>query len=220
MKNTITIVVVAAIVAVGAGLLGFSFASNQSSPNQPLTTSALMNGHIELVATDPNGVIKAYRQSDNAITIGGENCVAKALFKGTATGTGSQGTAGCTGAVTSPWVYLGVGTSTTAETNTSTALGTELAASGLSRALATTVTITNSTTGGSGSSAAVVTISKAFSVITTGQTVTEAGLFNETASSNTDSMFARKVFTGVVVSPGDTLTVTWTINIGNTTSIN
>ena len=219
MKNTMTIVAVAAIIAVGAGFLGFSFASNQSSPNQPLVTSALMNGHLEIIATDPNGQIKAYRQTDNAITIAGENCVAKALFKGTGTGAGSQGTAGCTGAVTSPWVYLAVGTGTGTETNTSTALGTELATSGLTRALATTVTITNSTTGGAGSSAASVSVAKTFTVSGT-QTVTEAGLFNETSSSNTDSMFARKVFTGVTVNNGDSLTVTWTVNIGNTTTFN
>lgn len=212
MKNTITIVTVAAIVAVGAGFLGFSFASNQSSPNQPLTMSALMNGHIQLVVTDENGKIKAYRQTDNAITTTGENCVAKMLFKAGS----STGTSVCTGANTNPFAYIAVGTGTTAESTTLTNLTTELAASGLSRALGT-VTMTNSTTNGGSAS---VSITKAFSVVTTGQTVTEAGLFNDTAAGNTDSMFARKVFTGVAVSPGDTLTVTWTINIGNTTSFN
>ena len=216
MKNTITIVVVAAIAAVGAGFLGFSFASDQPLPNQPLVTSAMMNGHIQLVVTDTDGQIKAYRQTDNAITTKAENCVAKVLFKGPSSGTGS----GCTGALTNPFTYIAVGTGTGSETNTNTDLGTELATSGLTRALATTVTITNSTTGGTGSSSASVAISKSFSVSGT-QTITEAGLFNDTsANASTDSMFARKVFTGVSVSNGDTLTVSWTINIGNTTSIN
>lgn len=216
MKNTITLVVVATIVAAGTGFLGFSFASNQSNPNQPLVTSAIMNGHLELVVKDADGQIKAYRQSDNAITTKAENCVAKLLFKGPSSGTG----AGCTGAITNPFTYIAVGTGTGSETNTNTDLGTELASSGLSRALATTVTITNSTTGGTGSSSASVSISKSFSVSGT-QTVTEAGLFNDTlANANTDAMFARKVFSGVTVNNGDTLTVTWTINIGNTTTIN
>lgn len=216
MKSTITIVVIAAVIATGAGFLGYSFASNQPSPNQSLITSAMMNGHIQLIVTDSDGQIKAYRQTDNAITTKAENCVAKVLFKGPSSGTG----AGCTGALTNPFTYIAVGTSSASETNTNTDLGTELAASGLSRALATTVTITNSTTGGTGSSSASVAISKAFSV-TGSQTVTEAGLFNDTlANANTDAMFARKVFTGVSVANGDTLTVSWTINIGNTTSIN
>ncbi|TAK19875.1 MAG: hypothetical protein EPO37_04175 [Nitrosarchaeum sp.] len=215
MKNTITIVVVAAIVATSAGFLGFSFASNQSSPNQPLITSAMMNGHIQLVVTDSDGQIKAYRQTDNAITTKAENCVAKILFKGPSSGTGN----GCTGALNSPFTYIAVGTGTGSESNTNTELGTELATSGLTRALATTVTITNSTTGGTGSSAASVLVSKAFSVSGT-QSITEAGLFNETAASGTDAMFARKVFSAVSVANGDTLTVQWTINIGNTTSFN
>lgn len=218
MKNTITIVVVAAIVAVGAGFLGFSFASNQSIPSQAFVTSALMNGHIQLVVTDPDGHIKGYRQTDNAITTRAENCVAKLLFKGPSTGAVAGNTYGCQGAINNPFSFIAVGTGGTAETNTLTDLTTELASSGLTRALGT-VTIANSTTGGTGSSNAAVTITKAFSV-TGSQTVTEAGLFNETAASGTDSMFARKLFTGVSVANGDTLTVTWTINIGNTTSIN
>ena len=216
MKNTITIVVVAAIVAAGAGVLGYNLASNNSNPLNSLSTTAMLNGHLKLVVTDPDGQIKAYRQSDNAITIKGENCVAKLLFKGPSSGTG----AGCTGAISNPFTYIAVGTGAGSETNTNTDLGTELAASGLNRALATTVSITNSTTGGTGSTSASVSISKAFSVSGT-QTVTEAGLFNDTlANASTDAMFARKVFSGVTVNNGDTLTVTWTINIGNTTSIN
>ena len=211
-----TIVVIAAIVAVGTGLLGFNLASNQSIPNQAFVTSAMMNGHIQLVVTDADGQIKGYRQTDNAITTKAENCVAKLMFKGPSSGTGS----GCTGAITNPFAYVAVGTGTTGESGTLTNLTTELAASGLDRSLGT-VSIANSTTGGTGSTAAIVTITKAFSVVTTGQTVTEAGLFNDTAANGaTDAMFARKLFTGVAVSPGDTLTVTWTINIGNTTSIN
>lgn len=216
MKNTITLAVVAAIVALGAGTLGYNFASSQPNSSPSLVTSAMMNGHIQLVVTDSDGAIKAYRQTDNAITVTGENCVAKLLFKGPSTGTGTQG---CTGAISTPgFSYVAVGTGAGTETNTNTDLTTELASSGLTRALGTT-SITNSTTGGTGSTAAVVTVTKAFSVTGT-QTVTEAGLFNDTVKSSTDGMFARKVFSGVTVNNGDTLTVTWTINIGNTTSIN
>mgnify|MGYP001572784605 FL=1 len=218
MKNTITIVVVVAIVAVGAGFAGFGFASNQPSPNQTvLATSALMSGHMQLVVTDPNGEIKAYRQTDNAITTNGENCVAKMLFKGP----GTTGTTACTGAITQPFNYIALGTGTNAETPTVNDLQTEnTAANGLVRALGT-ATMVNATTGqGDAFSAgsATVTITKAFSPTAT-VIVTEAGLFNDTKS-GTDGMFARKVFSAVTVNNLDTLTVTWTINIGNTTSFN
>lgn len=217
MKNTMTIVVIAAIVATGAGFLGYGVASNQSIPSQALVTSAVLNGHMKLIVTDSDGNVKAYRQTDNAITVKAENCVAKLLFKGPSSGTGN----GCTGAITNPFSYVGVGTGTGSETNTNTDLGTELATGNLNRAIGT-VTITNSTTGGTGSTAASVAISKSFSSITGGPySITEAGLFNDTlANASTDAMFARKVFTAVSVTAGDTLTVNWTINIGNTTSIN
>lgn len=215
MKNTITIVVVAAIIAIGAGFAGFGFASNQPSPNQTaFVTSALMSGHMQLVVTDPDGQIKAYRQTDNAITNTGENCVAKMLFKGpTSTGTGV-----CTGAITQPFTYIALGTGTGSDTPVIADLVTEQVGSGLTRALGT-ATIVNATSSGTGSTgSSVATITKAFSPSAT-VVVTEAGLFNDTKT-GTDGMFARKVFSAVTVNNLDTLTVTWTINIGNTTSFN
>lgn len=217
MKNTITIVVLVAIVAVGAGFAGFGFGSNQPSPNQTvLATSALMSGHIQLVATGPDGQIKAYRQTDNAITTNGENCVAKMLFKGPT----STGTTACTGAITQPFTYIALGTGTNAETPVINDLQTEVVGSGLDRALGS-ATMVNATTGqGNAFSAgsATVTVTKSFTSSGT-VAVTEAGLFNNTKT-GTDGIFARKVFSAVTVNPADTLTVTWTINIGNTTSFN
>jgi hypothetical protein len=216
MKNTITIVVLVAIVAVGAGFAGFGFASNQPSPNQTvLATSALMSGHIQLVVTDPDGQIKAYRQTDNAITNTGENCVAKMLFKGPAT----TGTGVCTGAITKPFTYIALGTGTGSDTPVIADLVTEnIAANGLARTLGS-ATIVNATTSGTGSTgSSVATITTTFSPTAT-VVVTEAGLFNDTKT-GTDGMFARKVFSAVTVNNLDTLTVTWTINIGNTTSFN
>ncbi|MEX2192680.1 MAG: hypothetical protein WD717_04810 [Nitrosarchaeum sp.] len=215
MKNTITIAVIAIIVAVGAGFAGFSFASNASSLNQPvLATSALINGHLQLIVTDSEGQIKAYRQTDNAITLTGENCVAKMLFKGpTTTGTGV-----CTGAITQPFTYIAVGTGTGSDTPVIADLVSETTTSNLGRALGS-VTIANATASGTGSSgASIATITKSFSPSAT-VVVTEAGLFNDTKS-GTDGMFARKTFTGVTVNNLDTLTVTWAVSIGNTTSFN
>ncbi len=45
-------------------------------------------------------------------------------------------------------------------------------------------------------------------------TITESGLFNGTTF-NTAGMLARQVFTGVALSDGDSITVTWTFTVGD-----
>ena len=116
-----------------------------------------------------------------------------------------------------PFTYIGVGTGASQESGDQVKLDTELAADGLTRAAATTVTWTNSSGAEPGDSAQIV-LAKTFTVTGT-QTIAEAGLFNDTSGNgDTDAMFARKAFNGVTVNNGDSLTVTWTINIGNTTN--
>jgi len=95
--------------------------------------------------------------------------------------------------------YTAVGTGSTAFAKTDTTLGTEVAASGLSRAAAT---VTQQTTTASDDTLQAV---KAFSVSGT-VTVAEVGLFD---NSSGGTMYSRTVLTSsrAVVS-GDTLTVT------------
>ncbi|NWJ20095.1 hypothetical protein HX860_03365 [Marine Group I thaumarchaeote] len=45
-------------------------------------------------------------------------------------------------------------------------------------------------------------------------TITESGLFNSTTVSGS-TMLARQVFTGVALSNGDSITITWTFTVGN-----
>lgn len=104
---------------------------------------------------------------------------------------------------TAPFTYVAVGTGTTAANVADTTLETELASAGLSRAVGTASQVTTDTTD---DTAQVV---KAFTVTGTAA-VTEAGLLNA-ASSGT--LLARQVFSAINVVNGDSLTITWQIDI-------
>ena len=97
--------------------------------------------------------------------------------------------------------FIAVGTGTTAAAATDTALQTETATSGLSRAAGTvslvTTTITNDT----------AQVTKTFSV-TGSVAVTEAGLLN---ASSVGTLLCRQVFSAINVANGDSLQVTWKI---------
>ena len=221
MKDKLSTIALVAIVAVSAGLIGYaSSPSEQVNPATSFVSSALVSGHMQLELRDSDGNIKAYRQTDNVITKGGENCASKALFAPTSYNTGGAQLGSCTGAVTQPFSFIALGTGTATETNDDADMQTQTAATGLAIAPGA-VTFTNSTGGsGQGTTAAVISIANTFTNTSGGTvTVSEAGLFNDTASL-TNGMFAHKTFTGIVVNSGDSLQVTWAINIGNSTTLN
>lgn len=211
MKRITAYALCGAMFAITVGVLGMSHISATTfglAGDVPTTNQDGMKitGHITLVATDPNGNIKAYRQTDNIVVNEGADCVTKLLFGGT-TGTGrgtGTGTNTCVGSANTPWTIIAIGTGTTTEAATDRALKTELTSGGLGRATGT-VTYTNATTGTS-----VATISNQFSSTTTAA-VTESGLFNDT-NGNAGVMFAHKVFSAINLVSGDKLTVTWTVN--------
>jgi len=173
-----------------------------------------MTGHVETILRDADGNIKEYRQSDNLISNTGENCTLRLLF-GTTQGSG-LGTTVCTGALTSPWHVIALGTGgATAVNGTQVGLVTETGASGLGRATATTKTWTNSTASASTGYAQIV-MAKTFTNNSGGTvTVSESGLFNSTTISGS-GMFARQTFSGIAVNNNDSLTVQWTVNVGGT----
>ncbi len=45
-------------------------------------------------------------------------------------------------------------------------------------------------------------------------TIAESGLFNSTVGDR-NGMLARQAFTGVALSDGDSITITWTFTVGN-----
>lgn len=103
----------------------------------------------------------------------------------------------------SAFTYIAVGTGTTSPTASDTTLETELSADGLSRASATASRVTTDVTDDS------ARLVNTFSVTGT-QAVTESGMFNAASSG---VMLARQTFSAINVENGDSLQITWTIDV-------
>lgn len=108
-----------------------------------------------------------------------------------------------TGDITNYFDYIAVGTGTTAAALTDTTLETETATSGLSRAASTNSRVTTDVTNDTAQ------FVKAFSVSGT-VAVTESGVFD---SASTGTLLARQTFSVINVVSGDTLTITWKIDV-------
>lgn len=101
------------------------------------------------------------------------------------------------------FTYIAVGTGATAANAADTTLGTELAASGLSRVAATASRVTTDVTNDS------ARLTTTFSV-SGSAAVTESGVFNAASSG---VLLARQVFSAINVVSGDSLTITWTFDV-------
>lgn len=97
------------------------------------------------------------------------------------------------------FTYIAVGTGTTAAAAGDTALQTELAASGLSRAAATPSRVTTSVTNDTAQLVLTFTV-------TGTAAVTESGVLN---ASSGGVLLARQVFSAINVVNGDSLQITW-----------
>lgn len=165
--------------------------------------TGLMVGHITLTATDQNGNVISYVQTDNRVVDQGEACALKRVFGETATGSSD-----CAGGTTAVFDFIALGTSSTAAASNDVALVAETSASGLARLQASATTVTDDPDDDTG---ADILITRSFTNTSGGAvTVTESGLFNGTLS-GTDGMFARQVFTGIALNINDSLQVDWTI---------
>ncbi len=209
---------------VASGLVGSNLLSAQPSglvalDNTPTDDGMKITGHVTTVATDANGHIKAYRQTDNLVVNVGKDCVTKLLFGGSGSRGGLTGTTTCVGSNTAPWTVIAVGNRSSAVTPAGTdhrlvsePNGTN---NGLNRQLATSLTFTNST--GAGGTSSTTVIQTTFGPLTglsaAGTQVTESGLFNSTTMS-ASGMFAHQAISSIALNTGDSLTIKWTINIG------
>ena len=173
--------------------------------------TGMLMGHAVIEAHDSEGNLIAYRETDNEVVDRGEQCVLKMLFG--AAGPAAAGTTVCTGATTSPWSVIAIGTDNTATTGDAQVglLNETSTVGGLTRGYATTQTWQN----GSGSTATQITLSKTFTNSGSSHTIVESGLFNSTDASTDSGMLARQVFSGVTLANGDSITVTWTFSVGN-----
>ena len=218
MKSTSTSIALVAALAVTAGGLGLSLTGvfdDDSVIAQSNTATGLMMGHLTIEAHDEGGDLIAYRQTDNEVVDDGEQCILKMLFATTDSTDGRggyTGTSACTGALTGAWDVISIGTGTTAAADTQVLLVNETSTSnGLERGTATTKTWTN----GTGATTTKLVLSKTFtSDSPRAHTIAESGLFNSTTV-DANGMLARQVFTGVALSDGDSITITWTFTVGN-----
>ena len=219
MKPQSTIIALVAALAVTTGGLGLTFTgvfdeapSKVASQNY---ASGFMMGHLQVETFDKDGNLKDYRQTDNAVVDDGEQCISKMLFGTTQASAGRgqySGTSACTGSLTGAWDVIAIGTDSTAAADTQVILLNETASSdGLERGVATTKTWTN----GTGSTTTKIVMSKTFtSDSPRDHTIQESGLFNSTTVAGS-GMLARQTFSGVTLSDGDSITVTWTFTVGD-----
>lgn len=188
VSNT-TIPLLVAIVAISAGA---TYALTQVTDDFSIEKSAAsVLGHVEVVVTDENGFVKAYRQSDNAIVRHGMAIIASQVF-GDINYTSGQ----------VHFMQIGTG-GETAPTNTQTGLVTTIA--GCNRV---NTAWTNETATASGGFAQIsVNGSATFQGSDCNDlSIDEAGVFTTSAGGH---MFARNTFNDVDLETSDQLTLNW-----------
>lgn len=142
-----------------------------------------LKGHYIAICRGPNGEVKERREGDNVITANGKEFLASFLNSAVA------------GAATFTMRYLAVGTGSTAEADTDTALGTELA-----RHTGTVSYISNQ----------IYQVKATFATNSATGAIAEYGIF----SSNTaGTMLSRDTESVINVGASDTLEVTAQITI-------
>ena len=218
MKTTTTMTALVAALAVTSGGLGLSLTGVFEDNNITTTSNTvngLMMGHLTVEAHDEMGELIAYRQSDNEVVDDGEQCILRLLFQdngaaGQGLGTGLNS---CAGQLNGAWDTIAIGTGTTTGADSQVLLVNETSTShGLLRGDATTKTWTNGTAAVAGTK---IVMSKTFTNESPrAHTIAESGLFNSTVG-DANGMLARQTFTGVALSNGDSITITWTFTVGN-----
>ncbi len=209
MNRYIAIALLGTAFAVAAGLIVTNTISAtplliaQSTTTQE---SGPILGHVTYVLTDPAGHVKKYVQTDNIVVDIGKKCALQQIFQRNTTGI-------CTNMVTPPtsasngfnWIAIGNGSGTAAATDL------KLVGTGTAGVVNKTVNVTPTLSQVSGASG-VATLSRVFSFNAGNQTtITSSALVDKVINGD---MFAEKSGLGVTVSAGDSLTITWTINVG------
>ena len=207
----------AAAMALGmVSVSGFSQPLFVASTTDAKATNQMgMFGHITLTATDPDGKILSYIQTDNIIVNVGENCVAESLFNVTTTdstyecsGDGTHSGADKNGVADGGFTYIAIGDiqGTNVEGAGNVTLADEL---DIGRVKDTDPMVSESN---DVNSAAEVTLTGVFIAIAEGTTdVDESGIFDAEDGGN---MLARKTFTAITLAQDDKLTVEWKITLG------
>lgn len=217
MKTTMTIAVfaVAAVIAVSAITIN-TISSSALATGVLKSESGYMSGHVEYVVRDSNGNIKAYLQGDNMVVDRGDDCVAQLLF--------GQGTGTCSPSATN-FRFIGIGNSSVAINNDSTTIGdaANTSVDGL-MAIREDNTPSQPATSNNGTSVTLSTPSAFTFGAGNATIVRQAAIFDATCTGMASgyctgaagNMFAAQTFSSpLTVTSGDSLSVTWTITVGN-----
>ncbi len=194
---------------------GFSQPLFVASTDTKAASNMGMLGHITLTATDPDGKIISYIQTDNVIVSVGENCVAESIFD-VAT---SAGTHECTGVgVHDSGNGLKDGGFTSIAIGTVGALNSETEADvallGEIFRIQDTIPDVIDSDGTVGSTVEVTLISQFIATAEGTTIIVESGIFDD-PTDNTGNMLARKTFNPISLAKDDKLTVEWEITIGS-----
>ena len=200
------VAIMTSIIAVGAIsaaslLLGFDDNFSITSVN-PLKSGATMMGHVILTATDENGQIIGYRQTDNVVTNFGDECIADIIFD-----VASAATCTATGTVDA-YDNIAIGTGDCSScTETTRQLVQYVTDDFVSPTGFDSAVITTSTTFG-GASTLITAI-----FLDVDATITEAAIQAGTVTDGTASTLAIQSFTGLTIGANNDLTIQWTIVI-------
>ncbi len=219
MKRQTTIamfgILFAAAMALGTVTVsGFSQPLFVASTDTKAISHMGLLGHFTLTATDPDGKITSYIQTDNVIVNVGENCVAESIFNVTTGGNdpcGGVGThTGGNGVADGGFTYIAIGTG-----GNTPALETDqvLIAPTLNR-IKDNSTVVISSTGTGALSVAKVTLDAVFTA-TAVTVIDESGIFDAAIDGN---MLARQTFQDINLNKDDRLTVEWEVTIGTDTA--
>ena len=223
MKTTTLIAVLAAVSAVSVGAI-----SMNTSPSFALATGAIspeagtMMGHVEYVLYDADNNVKSYVQSDNMVVNRGDDCVLAYVFNPS----DSAGTDNCA-TNSNGFRFIGVGNATATVSATATTLTdtTQTFASTTNDGLMAmredpTIVFDASSNGGT----ATIATASPFTFVSgvNNTTVLSAGLFDSIctqAAGTCTAAYPANMFSvqsiNVPVLGGDSLSVTWTITVGN-----
>ena len=186
-----------------------------TTDDTPFINMFAMKGHVVGVVTDKDGNLKQRVESDNITVNNGENCVGKLLFA--TLGGDHSGNNVCLSTSDAGFRFIALEESAVAVAADDVDLTDPADVAGLGTPLFSAATWTNSTGTGAASDVTVVLVA-AFTNTSGGpETITGAGLMNASAIA-TRSMYAHTLFgSSAVVADTDTLTVTWTLNLGEGT---
>ena len=222
MKTTYVVALIAVISAVSISAISLNGFTIPLATASVSPESGTMMGHVEYILRDADGNIRSYIQSDNMVVNKGDDCVLAYVFNPSNT----AGTDNCdTNA--NGFRFIGIGNATATVTATATTLTNtaqtfaDTTNDGLMamREDPTIVFVASS----NGGTAEIATPSPfKFVAGVNNTTVLSAGLFDSIctqASGTCTAAYPANMFSvqtlNVGVSGGDSLSVTWTITVGN-----